>query len=402
MAVLGLCPPLAWAQISSFSPNAKNDIIYSITVPAESASAGTGPILFQIQAPTTYQWVGLGQGSRMAGANIFLLYTAASSQNVTLSPRVGMGHVMPKYNAEDQITLLAGSGVQNGIMTANVRCETCRAAPSSTSSWIFAYKKGSSLNSDSVSEEISIHDSCGVTNVDLSNAISTSANPFLSYGASSKATASSDDSGAGNDMLIAHGFIMGIAFVLLFPSFALANTLPIRNVATRIHAPLQVFTMLLAVAGMGLGIKLGIDNNNINDVHPILGLVVMSILILFQPALGLLQHLHFRQTGGKSPFAYMHRWLGRGMIILGIITGGLGLRLAGIGSPDTPVGAVIAYSVIAGVMALFYVMVQMFQAMQRRGQSTREYNDARKRSASTISMALQEMRHHNTHDPDST
>lgn len=58
----------------------------------------------------------------MTGANIFVVYTAGNG-NVTVSPRLGSGHVMPQFNSDAQVTLLEGSGVSNGKMVANVRCE---------------------------------------------------------------------------------------------------------------------------------------------------------------------------------------------------------------------------------------------------------------------------------------
>ena len=59
----------------------------------------------------------------MSGANIFVIYADASGNNVTLSPRLGKGHVEPEFNSEAQVFLLDGSGIANGMMTANVRCE---------------------------------------------------------------------------------------------------------------------------------------------------------------------------------------------------------------------------------------------------------------------------------------
>ena len=59
----------------------------------------------------------------MAGANIFFAYADATGKNVTVSPRKGVGNVMPLYPSGTQITVLEGSGIANGIMTANVRCK---------------------------------------------------------------------------------------------------------------------------------------------------------------------------------------------------------------------------------------------------------------------------------------
>jgi hypothetical protein len=74
-------------------------------------------------APTTYQWIGLAQGSQMAGANYFIVYTSSSGTNVTLSPRLSGGQEMPTYSSASDVTLLEGSGVADGIMTANIKCE---------------------------------------------------------------------------------------------------------------------------------------------------------------------------------------------------------------------------------------------------------------------------------------
>lgn len=76
----------------------------------------------------TFQWMGLGIGEEMADALIFLMY-ADGNGNVTISVRDGgAGHVEPTldtgtYGAVN-LTLLAGSGVLDGEMIANVRCKS--------------------------------------------------------------------------------------------------------------------------------------------------------------------------------------------------------------------------------------------------------------------------------------
>lgn len=68
------------------------------------------------------QWAALGQGSGMSGANIFVIYTDSTGSNVTISPRIGTGHVEPDHSNAAQVTLLDGTGVADGMMTANVKC----------------------------------------------------------------------------------------------------------------------------------------------------------------------------------------------------------------------------------------------------------------------------------------
>ena len=67
-------------------------------------------------------WIGLGQGGQMKGSNIFMIYSNAAGDNVTLSPRLGTGNNQPNVDTTADVTLLSGSGIANGVMTANVKC----------------------------------------------------------------------------------------------------------------------------------------------------------------------------------------------------------------------------------------------------------------------------------------
>jgi hypothetical protein len=58
----------------------------------------------------------------MTGAQYFVVYTSKDGKNVTVSPRLADGHHMPEFSQDANITLLEGSGVHNGTMTANVKC----------------------------------------------------------------------------------------------------------------------------------------------------------------------------------------------------------------------------------------------------------------------------------------
>lgn len=68
-------------------------------------------------------WIGVGQGSQMIGSNIFMIYANAAGDNVTLSPRLGIGERQPLNSGSTaQVTLLEGSGIANNVMTANFKC----------------------------------------------------------------------------------------------------------------------------------------------------------------------------------------------------------------------------------------------------------------------------------------
>jgi hypothetical protein len=108
------------AQVASVCPS--TNVCFKLNIPANTASSGSGDVFFQISAPSTYEWVALGQGKAMANSNMFLVYTSTGGTNVTLSPRTSSGYSAPSLNSAAQVTLLEGSGVSNGIMTANVKC----------------------------------------------------------------------------------------------------------------------------------------------------------------------------------------------------------------------------------------------------------------------------------------
>ncbi|KAI6890055.1 hypothetical protein KC325_g125 [Hortaea werneckii] len=174
------------------------DINFQLSIPETAASSGNGDIYFQISAPTTYSWVALGQGNGMSGSNMFVVYTSADGNNVTVSPRLGRGQVMPEYNSNADISVLEGSGVSNGVMTANVRCGSCSSwdggsmdFSSSSSNWIYGYRSGSPLESDSVEESISQHNDANGFTWDLSVARTSdvdASDPFASGSGSGEST----------------------------------------------------------------------------------------------------------------------------------------------------------------------------------------------------------------------
>ncbi|KAL1797220.1 hypothetical protein ACET3X_003826 [Alternaria dauci] len=177
----------ASAQVASTSP--ADGVTFGLNIPeATAASSDAGEIFFSISAPSSYEWVALGQGNRMANSNMFVIYTSADGSNVTLSARTSGGYGAPSVNEDTQVTLLEGSGVSNGVMTANVRCSNCNSWSGGTmdftddsGSWIYAYQSsGGPMNDDSTSAPISQHNSQGVFDWDFAAAKGgSSVNPLI-------------------------------------------------------------------------------------------------------------------------------------------------------------------------------------------------------------------------------
>jgi hypothetical protein len=93
-----------------------------MNIPDASANSGSD-VYIQITAPTSYSWIGMGTGSQMSGSTMLIMYASGNGQNVTVSGRKTSGHTAPSYSKDVQLTLMDGTGVSNGIMTANIRCE---------------------------------------------------------------------------------------------------------------------------------------------------------------------------------------------------------------------------------------------------------------------------------------
>ncbi|KAL9612977.1 MAG: hypothetical protein Q9167_002454 [Letrouitia subvulpina] len=404
----------ALAQVAKFCPSGESGAIcYRVNVPDTTASSGNGDIFFQILGPSSKQWIALGQGHGMMGTNIFIIYADPSGKNVTLSPRLGKGYYQPRHDQDAQVSLLEGSGIQNGQMVANVRCSNCLKwqggsmdIASTSSPWVWATKGGAALRSDDPDADISQHDSNGEFTFDLTEAKGgNSLNPFVetkaaspsaaSGGSSPSGPASSSPSENGNDSnpgnsgnseagsssnspsyssgseegsdsgssetkpsstrrnaLIAHGVLMSLTFVIFFPLGAiLLRTLALDNLIS-LHGRFQAFAYVVALAGMGLGIYIAVRPTYlINKYHPVIGLVVIGLLTI-QPVLGTLQHKVWRQEGRRSVWGLAHAGLGRVVLTLAIINGGLGFRLAG-----NTRGGEIAYGVVAGLVWVVWMAV---------------------------------------------
>ncbi|KAJ4991830.1 integral membrane protein [Stagonosporopsis vannaccii] len=180
-------------------------------------------------------------------------------------------------------------------------------------------------------------------------------------------------------VLVAHGVLASLAFVLLFPAGSILIRLGSFRGAWLVHGLFQLFAYLVYTAAVGIGIWLAqqapAQARLVSRYHPIIGLVLFAILF-FQPIMGYIHHLRFKKLKRRTLWSYGHLWLGRIAITLGIINGGLGLLLA----YDAPLGfaptqgQVIAYGVVAGIMWLLYVAAA-FVGERRRAVAGRNIDD---------------------------
>lgn len=285
---------------------------------------------------------------------------------------------------------------------------------SSQTQWIWAVKEGDALKSNSQDlTGLDRHDSKDSFTWDLTVAKGgNSLNPFSTQAAASgtassasspTSTATSGSSGSsesgsygassngpsGDELSrmrarTAHGAIMGLAFALFFPLGSILIRIFSFSGLIWVHAATQLFAYALSVTGLGLGIfiatgpyrrtvrlvsprvrgRIANPVQQINDRHPVIGLVVICLLV-FQPFLGVIHHNIFKRSNRRTFWSTAHVWFGRVLITLGIINGGLGLKL----SSNTKKGE-IAYGVVAGVMWLVWMVVAVgYEARRKSGRN---------------------------------
>ncbi len=359
----------------------ETDVCFSVNVPEQSANSGSGDIYFQLSAPITYSWVGLAQGTMMSNANMFLMYSSADGQNVTLSPRTTTGHVMPTHNGAADISLLEGSGISNGRMIANVRCGNCdnwdtgsMRIQDSASNWLYAHRQGPPIDSDDMNAQISQHEREGVFQWDLSQATGGSdTNPFTGAATTSTSNAAGGQnswmrlSGQAQDRFVqAHGTLASIAFVAIFPIGAILVRLASFRQLAWTHGALQIFGLAIFIAAAGIGIFMADGGDYLREPHAIIGLLLLAVLF-FMPFVGVIHHRVYKTVQKRTWWSYGHIFTGRVAVVLGMVNGGLGLRLANARSSYT-----IAYGVFAGLMGVVYIGAIVFGEVTRARKSSQD------------------------------
>ncbi|KAF2024326.1 hypothetical protein EK21DRAFT_104741 [Setomelanomma holmii] len=196
--------------------------------------------------------------------------------------------------------------------------------------------------------------------------------PYGGYGASASQTFINSR----QKILIAHGVLAALAFVLFFPVGSILIRLGSFRGVWLVHGIFQLFAYIVYIVAFGLGVWMvnNLPVNLLDTYHPIIGIVVL-VLLFFQPILGFVHHVKFRKHKRRTVWSHGHIWLGRIVITLGIINGGLGLLLASNAPTFTAFrptqGQIIAYGVVAGIMWLLWVIAAVV-GEQRRAKAPAE------------------------------
>lgn len=99
-------------------------------------------------------------------------------------------------------------------------------------------------------------------------------------------------------------------------------------------------------------------------------------LMSIQPIIGMIHHRGYKKTQRRSWASYAHIWYGRIIMLLGIINGGLGLRLVG-----TEGAMKQAYIAMAVIFPVLYAGGVVYGLTKRRASAGREKTPPSRSSA---------------------
>ncbi|KAF1809343.1 CBD9-like protein [Eremomyces bilateralis CBS 781.70] len=323
---------------------AHDDGYIAFTVAAIQES---GDLYFRLSAPAVYSWFAIGTGSRMKGSLMFIIYSSANKTGITVSPRRAYGNSEPIYDSSIQLDIIhpdPGQAHANGIsgdqyfLTAH--CKSCLRVPDpwidltkKDQSWIFALGVPGSryaMNTDDKSAPLRRHDSFGSFTMDMV-AASTQSDDDVDIPPLGTAPQGAQMVGSlhedFNQASWAHGSIMCVAFLIVFPMGIIAVRIMER---VKLHMWLQGFGLFLSLCGMSVGIYLTplFNRSKHFSAHQIIGVIVMAFLFT-QFAIGFLHHRKFMRTEQTTPLIKIHKLaLGPVTLLLGLANAGLGFAFA--------------------------------------------------------------------------
>ncbi|WPH03412.1 Hypothetical protein R9X50_00629200 [Acrodontium crateriforme] len=144
-----------------------------------------------------------------------------------------------------------------------------------------------------------------------------------------------------------HGAFMCLAFLIVFP-FGAVSRRCLKN--SSVHAIAQIVGLVLAIAGASVGIACTVrdKNGHFSAPHQIIGFLIIAALIC-QLILAITNRRIVKRTNSPTVVGKIHKFLGWGIILLGVVNGGVGLKFADETFLLAPyVGIVVALLVIFG------------------------------------------------------
>ncbi|KAI9663437.1 MAG: hypothetical protein M1829_006075 [Trizodia sp. TS-e1964] len=359
LSLLSLVPS-ALCQDGRFSPPGHPAVLYSLDIPRSEASLDERAIYITLTGPSSYEMLALTQGKDFAcGPTIGISPSADGRSLVTSFSTEGQN--CPSGPNVVRPSIEEGSGIFGGVIVAKLKFPASNIGVSEEYSaipWSWCVQSRQSTNSGSFTFQRS---SISVKlfqkllprqNFDAPNA-------FDEFGRGGRRRFSTSPERR-KAVRIAHGTLMGTAFTFVLPLGTIfVRLFRVKHLAW-VHGGIQLTGFSLAIAGLGCGVWLGLNVRYLDYAHTVIGMAVLAALV-FQPFLGILHHRLYKKHQPRTWASYAHILWGRALLLLGMINGGLGLRLA-----ENTTGGRIAYGVVAGVTGTTYLMVIVFTEFKNR------------------------------------
>ncbi|KAF2813183.1 CBD9-like protein [Mytilinidion resinicola] len=346
---------------------------------AITAVKSNGDIWFHMAAPSKYSYIAFGTGKQMDGSTMWFGYASSDGKGATLSPRTSGDHVEPEYSSKIKCSLVTDgfeNGVVNKTLLVNGHCTNFTAAQSGKNgdsklnfdstqqSFIFGLGPTShTLHSNDLDAGIRRHTEYGTFQMDLTKATVhdgdgvTPPKGAAAWTNSNSGKAEDVTTGDMDYIIPVHAVAMCGAFVLLYPGGVL-----LLRVLEKVmwHAWMQGLATIIAILGVGLGIKLSLTYNHsksFNAAHQLIGLVVVLACVV-QFALGYLHHRAYKRTQRPTPLGRIHRFAGPVILLIGITNGFTGFNFSDNAKDNIWYGAVVAIVLVVTVGLLIWARIR--------------------------------------------
>ncbi|KAJ1569633.1 hypothetical protein HK096_002467, partial [Nowakowskiella sp. JEL0078] len=309
-------------------------------------------------------WVGIGIGSSMADADIYIGWNAQTTKAMIVSDRTSSGHSLPASDSTQQIKVTTVPAVLNNTIPSNAktivsftRALTVTSPDKSISkgsmSYIYAYaatRPASDISTSSFGQ----HDSYGSMTFD-----------FLTLSAANNQSSLISSSSGGpifvvSNSIIIHGIIMTIAWGLcpvagIFIARYLKDALGIWWYYSHMALMLGGATVISWAGIIFIILTSSPPHFDLSSPHKPIGLAI-GIDSVLQTALGFVcNHLWSPERRSIPWWDKVHWWNGRILAVLGLVNIYLGLNLYGAGLAFT-----VSFFVFIGVSLAILIAGQFF------------------------------------------
>ncbi|KAI6783511.1 uncharacterized protein J7T54_005540 [Emericellopsis cladophorae] len=343
--------------------NSDGAIAFAFAIPDDNPNQ----FWFTLRVHRSHAWGAVGLGSEdMPGALYLMVYDNRDQSNTTFSPRVAYGYYEPEYYRDFEYELLEGTGIYDDHMVVMGKClRNCFTWPakgteggrinvnSGREKGIYGLGPLEGFTSNRLDDSLKFHVQYGSFYMDMSRAHGATRAPVLTDDSRSEGAILHQKYVRKADIMSTmHAVAMILAIVLLMP---LGMVMLRLGSMVKMHAINQTIALVFVLIGFGVGIATSYRyqrSQEFTSYHQIIGFFVVFMLI-GQFIMGVLNHRHYRRTHLLSIYGKIHPWLGRVVILLGIMNGFFGFTFA----LNRRYGIILGALIIAMCLATLITMI---------------------------------------------